>query len=192
MVEALFCWAVELPPASGACLLTSRWLWKLKEQLSWKKPWATRAVLSKHFLHIPTQFLRQFNCKVSNFIRKPSFHLNPSEMIHWTISLLYISLKPLQSEHISIYFNIFQICRWMSIYFNVFQYILLFVNIFLWSCFDQSTFHPNFFQFWPRQSILPARSTMLLKSIITKLNNKHYHVVFKLFYNPTTLTVSLN
>ena len=126
MVETLFCWAVELPPASGACLLTSRWLWKLKEQLSWKKPWATRAVLSKYFLHIPTRFLRQFNCKVSNFIQKPSFHLNPSEMIHWTISLLYVSLKPLQSEHISIYFNTFHICQYISICSNILHYLSIY------------------------------------------------------------------
>ena len=103
---------------------------KVKEQLSWKKPSATRAVLSIYSLHIPTQFLRHFNCKVSNFNRKPSFHLNPSEMIHWTISLLYISLKPLQSEHISIYFNIFQTvdeCQYISMSFNIFHYLSIYL-----------------------------------------------------------------
>ena len=152
MVETLFCWAVELPPASGACLLTSRWLWKLKNNFRGKSP----------------QRQGQ-SCQYILFI----FQLNFSDILtaRFPISFgsqVFISIRPKWSIGRSVSF------------------------IFLWSHFNQSTFHPNFFQFWPRQSILPARPTMLLKSIITKLNNKHYHIVFKLFYNPTTSTVCLN
>ena len=116
---------------------------EVKEQLSWKKPSATRAVLSIYSLHIPTHFLKQFNCKVSNFIRKPSFHINPSEMIHWTISLLYISLKPLQSEHISIYFNIYfkyiDECQYISMCFNIFHYLSIYF-------FDDTSIRAHFTQ----------------------------------------------
>ena len=132
MVETLFCWAVELPPASGACLLTSRWLWKLKNNFRGKSPQRQGQscqyilfIFQLNFSDILTaRFPISFGSQVFISIR-PKWSIGRSVSFiflwsHFNQSTFQYILTYISS--ISMNVNIFQ-C--VSIYFTICQYIFL-------------------------------------------------------------------
>ena len=87
--------------------------------------------------------------KISNFRPRPSFQFNLAEMIHLSISLLYISSTKILSHYISIISVYMSLCRFF--------------------CISLKPFHPNFFQFCPLQSILLPNPPTLLGIFIHRL-----------------------
>ena len=129
MVETLFCWAVELPPASGACLLTSRCLWKLKNNFRGKSPQRQGQSCKYILLIFQLNFSDILTARFPiSFGSQVFISIRPKWSIGRSVSFIFLWSHFNQStfQYILTYFKYVDECQYISMCFNIFHYLSIY------------------------------------------------------------------